>query len=315
MSYLVPIISVASVEALLICFFYGYLISRLDRFGSISSRVISLSFLCGMASIPLVIVVQKLLPIHVLVIKNDLVESILDCYIWAGFIEESGKLYIFLFVLYELKQFRLPVHGIILFSLCGLGFAVVENILYMTWITFSTLANKGNLTESIMLGALFRGLPGHILFDAIAGFFLGMAKYKKEMEYSYFWKGWLAAVMLHGTFNFIPDLGSILEERTGDTIYGPVFSFFFLIYIIALIFTTHGVFNLGFKISTREVEYYKMTKGEIEYMHQLRLDKMQDLKRFKKLVPLLSLAVVGFFIFSILLMIFIPGIADIEKLL
>ena len=122
-------------------------------------------------------------------------------------------------------------------------------------------------------------------------------------------------MIMHGTFNFIPDLGYVLEERTGNTVYGLVLILLFLIYILALILTTHGVFNLGFKLSTREVEFHKLTKGELEYLRQLRLDRMQDLKRFKKLVPLLSLAVVVFFVFSILLMVLMPDVADIEKLI
>ena len=82
----ISILAAAAIVALIICFFYGYLISRLDQFGAISSRLISISIACGMAAIPLVVIVKKMVPFHEFFIDDAVKYSLLNCYYDAAFV-------------------------------------------------------------------------------------------------------------------------------------------------------------------------------------------------------------------------------------
>ena len=81
-----------------------------------------------------------------------------------GPIEEIAKLLPFVLVVLRFREFDEPIDGIIYASFIALGYAAVENLIYLSYLT--------------PLEALARGFAGpvvHILFASIWGYTIGCA--------------------------------------------------------------------------------------------------------------------------------------------
>jgi RsiW-degrading membrane proteinase PrsW (M82 family) len=88
-----------------------------------------------------------------------------EAFVLAGALEEGCKWVAFLAVVYRWAEFDEPVDGVVYGVALALGFASVENALYVV---------RGGLRLGI-LRALF-AVPAHALFGATMGGFLGRAK-------------------------------------------------------------------------------------------------------------------------------------------
>ncbi|HHY73142.1 MAG TPA: intramembrane metalloprotease PrsW [Bacillus bacterium] len=116
-----------------------------------------------------------------------------NAYILSGLLEEFFKWFILYFTIFEHTEFNERYDGIVYGVAVSLGFATVENILYL-------IANGVEFAFSRAL------LPvsSHALFGVIMGFYLGKAKFASGEKK----KVWLAfsvflPIFLHGTYDFI----------------------------------------------------------------------------------------------------------------
>ncbi len=84
--------------------------------------------------------------------------------------------------------------GITYAIIASLGFATVENIMYVL---------DGGFMVAL-IRAIF-SVPAHALFSGIMGFYIGIAKFavKEKRRDFLIWKGLGFAVFYHGTFNFL----------------------------------------------------------------------------------------------------------------
>ncbi|SES81035.1 Membrane proteinase PrsW, cleaves anti-sigma factor RsiW, M82 family [Oceanobacillus limi] len=118
--------------------------------------------------------------------------TFLQSFVIVGFSEEFFKWFIFLYVIYHHTQFDAHYDGIVYAVSISLGFATVENILY--------LLNNG--IEYAFSRALFP-VSSHALFGVIMGYHFGKAKINTRYVR---WNIILALVipfLLHGTYNYI----------------------------------------------------------------------------------------------------------------
>jgi len=126
--------------------------------------------------------------------------GILAAVLVAPVCEEVAKYLVVKKTVYRSRVFDEPVDGIIYAAAAGLGFASIENIVYV----FSALDES--LLFALQTG-LFRGLisvPGHVLFSVMWGSALGMARFMPEQEGSALVrKGLVLAIVAHATFNFL----------------------------------------------------------------------------------------------------------------
>ena len=109
-----------------------------------------------------------------------------------GGIEETAKLVPFLLIAIRFKAFDENLDGIIYASFIALGYAAMENLHYMEFLTQSE--------------ALYRGFAGsmvHILFASVWGYRIGIAHLAgKPLVFVSFVAVTIAAV-LHGLYDFI----------------------------------------------------------------------------------------------------------------
>ena len=109
-----------------------------------------------------------------------------------GPIEEFAKLLPFLLIVLRFPEFDEPIDGIIYASFIGLGYAAVENIIYLQYLTPLEAAARG-----------FAGPVVHMLFASIWGFTIGCAYLRGESPLAGALRGFLMSAMVHGLYDFI----------------------------------------------------------------------------------------------------------------
>jgi RsiW-degrading membrane proteinase PrsW (M82 family) len=190
---------------------------REDRLKPEPLLLIAITFVAGMAVVPLALPLQKM-AIELYVGTNLI-------FVWV-IIEETLKYLLAVGVIFWNKAVDEPIDMIIYMITIALGFACLENTLFL----LSPLST-GDYLNSTLTGS-FRFLGAtllHVLASGTVGVFLAFAFYKNKFKQIVFGMiGLFLAVILHGLFNF-----SIMDA-SGETILG-VFLFVW-IGIIVLFF-------------------------------------------------------------------------------
>lgn len=109
-----------------------------------------------------------------------------------GPIEEFAKILPFVLVVLRFPEFDEPIDGIIYASFIALGYAAVENLLYLEYLTTMQAAARG-----------FAGPLVHMLFASIWGFTIGCAYLRGETLGLGMFRGFVVAASLHGFYDFV----------------------------------------------------------------------------------------------------------------
>jgi hypothetical protein len=106
----------------------------------------------------------------------------------------------------------------IYFGILGVGFGIYEDFSYLFSGTYSVWRTGDSAQLNSVLGSLVaaRAFPGHILFNSIAGFLVGRARFNSNRGCRLLWiLGALTlAVTLHGSFNIIATYGGDIPILT-----------------------------------------------------------------------------------------------------
>ncbi|MBP1925919.1 RsiW-degrading membrane proteinase PrsW (M82 family) [Sedimentibacter acidaminivorans] len=146
-----------------------------------------------------------------IVIPTILVENILSsfnvfyglagvfyrAFIVAGLTEEFMKRKVVLKTVYYNPVFNEKLDGIIYCAFSALGFATIENIMYVVF-RFSDV-------EFVGLYRAIVSVPAHMLFAVTMGYYLSLAKFASTTEMSkyYYKRSLVVPTILHGIFDFI----------------------------------------------------------------------------------------------------------------
>jgi protease PrsW len=118
----------------------------------------------------------------------------------APVVEELGKYLVVRKTVYESAEFDEPVDGIIYAAAAGLGFATLENVVYV----FSALETSMVLALGTGLVRAVLSVPGHVLFSAMWGYSLGKARFiPKEKRPAVIAAGLMLAIVSHALFNLL----------------------------------------------------------------------------------------------------------------
>lgn len=149
--------------------------------------------------------------------------------------EESVKLLAVRLYAYTDRRFDAVIDGAVYGAVAGLGFATIENALYI----LRQLSESGELAElTIGISAVAAGGditavralagPGHVIYSSIAGYYLGLAKFNPDNRGPIIVKGLLLAAAIHATYNSTVSIGSyVVTSITGLPGLGG-----FLVYVI-----------------------------------------------------------------------------------
>ena len=184
--------------------FAVYLSDRYDR--EPISLLLKTFILGALFVIPAVAVEKLLISVNIF---PGLLGVAFVAFIVAGCTEEFFKRAVVLRYIYNNKHFDEKLDGIVYAVFSALGFATVENVMYVVF-RFSNNPYVG----------LYRGVlsvPAHAIFAVTMGYYLSLAKFSSDdqEEKLYLRKSLWAPVVLHGIFNFIlmakiPALASLL---------------------------------------------------------------------------------------------------------
>lgn len=142
--------------------------------------------------------------------------SFFQSFFLVAFFEEFFKWFIFMYTIYHHSEFDAHYDGIVYAVAISLGFATVENILYL----FT------NGIEYAFSRALFP-VSSHGLFGVIMGFYFGKAKVKDLHKKRNIALALCIPLVLHGTYNYI------LKTVTSNWIY-IIILFMIILWFIGL---------------------------------------------------------------------------------
>lgn len=162
-------------------------INRQDKYEKEPPGMLILAFFAGMLSIPLTLL---LVGVTNMVFYSDSV--FYSAFIEAGFPEELSKFIILFLIIWWNKNFNEHMDGIVYATFVSLGFACVENILYVFGSGFGT-----GIVRAII------SVPGHFLFGVLMGYFLSLAKFNPGQKLFYIVLSVLVPACVHGLFDWL----------------------------------------------------------------------------------------------------------------
>ncbi|MBN1194395.1 MAG: PrsW family intramembrane metalloprotease [Methanomicrobiaceae archaeon] len=172
--------------------FWLWFFYRKDRFRPEPLRIVAGTFLLGMVAIIPAAAIEILF-------REFLTKAELAVLV-APPIEECVKMAAVLIFAYRHAAFDEPVDGIVYAVAAALGFATVEDALYIS-ASFAESA-AGGIAVAVLRGLL--SMPGHALWAAIWGYALGLVRFA-DGKHAVRTVGLslLLAIALHAQFNFL----------------------------------------------------------------------------------------------------------------
>jgi len=145
---------------------------------------------------------------------------VLFFYLVVGPVEESVKLLAVRLYAYNDARFAAVIDGAVYGAVAGLGFATIENALYISRavgevgglsLGLDLIGIGGDITATRALAG-----PGHVVYSAFAGYYLGLAKFNPENRGPIVVKGLIIAAVIHATYNTTVGIGgSLIQAVTG----------------------------------------------------------------------------------------------------
>lgn len=130
---------------------------------------------------------------YILNVEGIVKPGILQAFFATSLLEEFFKWFILYYTVFQHMEFDEPYDGIVYGSAVSLGFATVENILYL-------LANG----VEFAIGRALLPVSSHALFGVIMGFYLGKGKFSKlELRRKWIFLALFIPFCLHGIYDYI----------------------------------------------------------------------------------------------------------------
>lgn len=124
--------------------------------------------------------------------KGPLSNSIYSAFVIAAGTEEFVKWFVLRKIVWKNKEFDQYYDGIIYAVFVSLGFAFIENLMYV---------NSGGLHVAFVRAIL--SVPGHGFFAVIMGFYLSLAKFGEPAKREkYLQRSLWVPILFHGLFDF-----------------------------------------------------------------------------------------------------------------
>ncbi|MHC4131072.1 MAG: PrsW family intramembrane metalloprotease [Planctomycetota bacterium] len=176
-------------SVLLVCYYY-----RQDSIKPEPKGLIIKIFLLGIASVVPVIFLEFLASLfNQLFTWSPVLFYLVRAFVVAGLCEEFIKLCVVKRFAYNHVYFDEVMDGIVYAVVASLGFACMENIMYV----------MGSNIQVAVIRAV-TAVPMHSFCSGLMGYYIGKAKFagSKKQERAFFYKGLGIAVFLHGLYDF-----------------------------------------------------------------------------------------------------------------
>ena len=111
----------------------------------------------------------------------------------AGFVEEGLKFAALYFLIWHNRNMNEPMDGIVYAVFISLGFAGVENVLYVLHPAMGGLATA--------FGRAVISVPAHGLFGVMMGYYFALAKFEPEHHKKRISQAFFVPFVVHGAYN------------------------------------------------------------------------------------------------------------------
>ena len=191
---LIYIVLLAALLPVAILLFYIY---KKDKFCPEPTAQLEKAFVFGVLSVPLSLCVS--VPLHLLGLVTYNYATITECigsaFLGAAIPEESAKLFMLWLFLRKNKFYDEKVDGIVYAVCISLGFAALENIIYI-------FGNLDTFVWISFLRALF-AVPGHFCFGIMMGYYYSLAKFYPQSRTTNKILILAAPIFAHGVYDSI----------------------------------------------------------------------------------------------------------------
>ncbi|MCA9404286.1 MAG: PrsW family intramembrane metalloprotease [Candidatus Omnitrophica bacterium] len=204
----------AAVAPALIILLYFY---RQDRLRPEPTGYLVQVFVLGIASTyPLIQLDLYLTRIQFYNMLPKVAYELFVAFIQAGMAEELMKFLVVMIFVYRHRHFDEVTDGILYTITVSLGFAAVENVLYVVGKPFN-----------VALARALTAVPFHAVCSGVMGYYIGRAKFArvKRMERRLLLTGLASAAAIHGLYNFMIYIS-------------PVFGALYAIAIVPVVYLT-----------------------------------------------------------------------------
>jgi RsiW-degrading membrane proteinase PrsW (M82 family) len=179
---------IASITPVII---FLYLIYNKDRIKE-PAKLLAKCFFGGFLSIIVTLIIDGIIQSIVPEPSNALGSSFYKAFLIAGLPEEFSKFIIMYWLVWRSKDFDQHFDGIIYAVFVSMGFALIENIMYVY--------NYG-LVTAVWRGVL--SVPGHGFFAVIMGYYFSLARFHKGNEVNkLLLLSLLMPALFHGLYDF-----------------------------------------------------------------------------------------------------------------
>jgi len=133
-------------------------------------------------------------------VQADFVNQFVEALFKVALIEEFSKFIFVRFILFYNRNFNEPFDGIVYAVMVSMGFATLENILYVF-----------NSDSGLMTGILrmFTAVPAHATFGILMGYFLGKAKFSQHKSMFFTLIALITATIFHGSYDYFLFVGKV----------------------------------------------------------------------------------------------------------
>lgn len=198
------LLALAMAPGIAICLFIYFK----DKYNREPLGLLILSFFMGVLSIIPAVIIQIALtkPVKLLMGPGILYTAVFS-YLIVALSEEGSKFLALRLLPFRRKAFDDPFDGIVYAVVVSMGFATLENILYVT--------DHGIGTGILRM---FLSVPAHATFGVLMGYHVGLAKFdpankRRHLILAIFWP-----VLFHGTFDFFLFVGNTWMHFAGAVI-------------------------------------------------------------------------------------------------
>lgn len=222
-----------AIAPIIILLFYIYV---RDKYEKEPYMMLIIGIIIGAIITPVIFFIEDTL-MNINNAQGEISQSLYIAFVVAALTEELVK-FIFVYALaYRNEEFNEPFDGIVYSTFIALGFAMIENIMYVT------NSEIGGITTGIARS--ITSVPVHAMYGIIMGYYLGKAKFahNKKEKYKSMFKAITVPILFHGIYDWV----LIFPILSG--------TYIFLIVIIVLLHLSYRMMIQNLKKSPFKKKY------------------------------------------------------------
>ena len=123
---------------------------------------------------------------------QGLPKAMYDAFLVAAITEESFKYFALMLLIWKNPNFNEKFDGIVYAVFISLGFAGIENILYVL-----------SFGSQVGWSRAFTAVPAHAIFGIMMGYYFGLARFYPEMRRKLLIRALVLPVIFHGIYDYL----------------------------------------------------------------------------------------------------------------